>query len=206
MSLILGYLHRLRCFIILAAGLVPLATSGPVLSEDFTLTPNAPISEFQNRTEDVRPYDFDAPPQGMFLTIQMAEGFEEEIGFRRTNEIVPVNPTEDYAQDTAAVFVVFQTHQHYQPFKVFGLCYPEDVRGLESGTLVTQDVAQMTTEDETGYLKLFAPQGGWKPGRYKVRIHVGEAVNEMTLIGTMRFTITPSQKSAQTNPAHSLLK
>jgi hypothetical protein len=27
------------------------------------------------------------------------------------------------------------------------------------------------------------------PGRYKVEIHVGEQVNEMSLMGTMRLTI-----------------
>jgi hypothetical protein len=29
----------------------------------------------------------------------------------------------------------------------------------------------------------------WKPGPYKVEIQVGERVNEMSLMGSMRFTI-----------------
>jgi hypothetical protein len=44
-------------------------------------------------------------------------------------------------------------------------------------------------EDESGYLTLSPPQNAWKPGRYRVEIHVGEQVNEMSLMGTMRFTI-----------------
>jgi hypothetical protein len=44
-------------------------------------------------------------------------------------------------------------------------------------------------EDDSGYLKLSPPHGGWRPGRYKVEIHTGEQVNEMSLMGTMRFTI-----------------
>jgi hypothetical protein len=31
----------------------------------------------------------------------------------------------------------------------------------------------IATEDESGYLKLFPPTGGWKPGKYRVEIHVG---------------------------------
>lgn len=156
---------------------------------ELPLTRNLPIPEFQNKTEDAKPYDFDAPPEGMFRSITMAEGFEEELGFRRTHEIVPVKPTERFSADAQAVFIVFHLHQHYQAFKVFGLCLPEQVPGIEPGTIVSEDAMHMALEDETGYLKLFPPEGGWKPGRYKVEIHAGEQVNEMSLVGTMRFTV-----------------
>jgi hypothetical protein len=49
-------------------------------------------------------------------------------------------------------------------------------------------------EDESGYLKLSSPPSGWKPGRYKVEIHAGEQVNEMSLMGTMRFTVVAAKK------------
>lgn len=161
-------------------------------AEELPLTRNVPIPEFQNRAQDAKPYDFDAPPEGMFRSITMAEGFEEELGFRRTHEIVPVTPTERFSADTPAVFIVFQLHQHYQAFKVFGRCYPEEVPGLSTQTLVAQDAMYIALEDETGYLKLFAPDGGWKPGRYRVEIHAGEQANEMSLVGTMRFTVVAS--------------
>ncbi len=159
-------------------------------AEDLPIIKNPPISEFQNRPEDLTPYDFDAPPQGMFRSITMAEGFEEELGFRRTHEIVPVNPTEQFRPDVSGIYVVFQLHQHYQSFKVFGLCFPESVDGLDPGTPIGQDAMHIALEDESGYLKLIPPQGGWKPGRYKVEIHAGEQVNQMSLVGTMRFTVT----------------
>jgi len=40
-------------------------------------------------------------------------------------------------------------------------------------------------------VKLHAPQGGWKPGKYKIEIHIGWKVNEISLVGTMRFTVVP---------------
>lgn len=172
-----------RLLIALLLG-VPLASA-----EDLPLTRNLPIPEFQNKPHDAQPYDFDAPPGGMFRSITMAEGFEEEMGFRRTHEIVPVRPTERFPSGTPAVFIVFHLHQHYQAFQVFGRCFPEDVPGLSPETLVSQDAMYMALEDESGYLKLFPPQDRWTPGRYKVEIHAGEEVNEMSLVGTMRFTI-----------------
>lgn len=159
------------------------------LAEDLPITPNASIPDYQLRQQDVTPYDFNAPPQGMFRSITMSEGFEEELGFRRTHEIVPVKPGDLFRPDTPAVYVVFLLHQHYQAFKVFGRCFPEDVPGLDPQTAVGEDAMYIALEDESGYLKLFPPQGTWKPGRYKVEIHAGEQVNEVSLIGTMRFTI-----------------
>ncbi len=157
--------------------------------EDLPLTENVPIAEFQNRTEDIKTYDFDAPPQGLFRSITLAEDFEERLGFQRTHEIVPLNPTERFATDTAAVVIVFALHQHYQAFTVFGRCMPERVAGLSSETVVSEDAMHIALEDESGYLRLSPPSGGWRPGRYKVEIHTGEQINEMSLMGTMRFTV-----------------
>jgi hypothetical protein len=147
-----------------------------------------PIEEFQNKHE-VHPYNFDAPPEGLFQSIHLAEGFEEELGFRRTHEIVPVNPTQVFRTDAPAVFVVFQVFQHYESYQVMGLCYPEKVPGLDPGTLLMQDAMLLALEDETGFVKLTRPEGGWKPGQYKVEIHIGWAVNAISLMGSMRFTI-----------------
>jgi len=77
--------------------------------EELPLTENVPISEFQNRTEDVNVYDFDAPPQGMFRSIATAEDFEERLGPLRTHEILPIKPTERFHADVAAIFIVCGT-------------------------------------------------------------------------------------------------
>ena len=156
---------------------------------ELPITKNSPIPDFQNRTQDVVPYDFDAPPQGLFRTISTAEGFDEELGFHRTHEIVPVKPTDRFFPDTPAIFIVFHLHQHYQGFQVFGRCFPEAVTGLDPTLAIGQDAMHIALEDDSGYLALSPPKGTWTPGRYKVEIHVGEQINEMSLMGTMRFTI-----------------
>jgi hypothetical protein len=165
---------------------------------ELPITKNSPIPDFQNRTQDVAPYDFDAPPQGLFRTITTAEGFDEELGLHRTHEIVPIKPTTLFSPDTQAVFIVFYLHQHYQGFQVFGLCYPEAVAGLDPTVVIGQDAMHIALEDNSGYLMLSPPKGAWKPGRYKVEIHVGEQINEMSLMGTMRFTITAAQQNSET--------
>jgi hypothetical protein len=176
----------------IALGLCISASSTVVVASDLPIIKDPSINDFQNRPEDAKPYDFNAPPQGMFRSITMAEGFEEELGYRRTHEIVPIKPTEQFSPDVPGIFIVFSLHQHYQAFQVFGRCFPESVPGLDPNIAIGQDAMYIALEDESGYLKLSSPHGRWKPGRYKVEIHAGEQVNEMSLMGTMRFTVASS--------------
>lgn len=164
-----------------------------LFAEELPIVRDSSVNDFQNRSEDAKPYDFDAPPQGLFRSITMAEGFEEELGYRRTHEIVPVKPTDRFGPNASGIFIVFSLHQHYQAFQVFGRCYPESVPGLDPHTVIGQDVMYIALEDESGYLKLSSPHGTWQPGRYKVEIHAGEQVNEVSLMGTMRFTVATSE-------------
>ncbi|MBA5861471.1 MAG: hypothetical protein GDA65_02005 [Nitrospira sp. CR1.1] len=178
----------LACPIVLLSGSL-------LLAEELPLTRNVPIPDFQNRIESAKPYNFDAPPEGMFRHIVLAEGFDEELGFQRTHEIVPVKPTERFLAGTKPIFIVFELHQHYQSFQVFGRCYPEDVAGADTSLVIAEDAMYIALEDQTGYLKLFPADSGWKPGRYRVEIHAGEQINDMSLMGTMRFTITAAAES-----------
>ena len=166
---------------------------GVLFAEELPILKDSSINDFQNGSQDAKPYDFDAPPQGLFRSITMAEGFEEELGYRRTHEIVPIKPTERFSPDAPGIFIVFTLHQHYQAFQVFGRCYPESVPGLDPHAIIGQDAMYIALEDESGYLKLSSPQGRWKPGRYKVEIHAGEQVNEVSLMGTMRFTVATAE-------------
>lgn len=164
------------------------------VAEQPPITENVLMSEFQNRSDEVPAYDFDAPPQGMFRSIVMAEGFEEQMGRHQSHEIAPIKPTDEFYAGTQAIYVVFSLHQHYQAFKVFGQCRPERVSGLDPGTIVAEDAMHIALEDDSGYLKLSSPTNGWRPGQYKVEIHAGEQVNEMNLMGTMRFTVVTSEQ------------
>ncbi|MEE8241032.1 MAG: hypothetical protein V3R16_07175 [Nitrospirales bacterium] len=162
--------------------------AGDLRAERPPFTKNVPVWEFQNSGK-AQPYDYDAPPKGIFHTIQFSEGFEEEVGLRRGHQMVAVSPTDQFHPDTRVVFIVFQLHQHYLSMQVTALCYPEAVQGMNPMELVTEDAMELTTEDASGYLQLFPPTSGWKPGRYKVEIHVGWEINDISLMGTMRFDV-----------------
>lgn len=163
-------------------------------------TRNVPVQEFQN-LGDLPSYDLDAPPAGIFHEVSFAEDFDEDLGFRRAHKITPVNPTNVFYPDTSVIYLVFALHQHYDSFQLTGLCFPEQVDGLDPATVLAQDTVYLALEDESGYLQLAAPDGGWKPGTYKVEMHLGWEVNDISLIGTMRFTVAPDHNTiAETTP------
>lgn len=177
-------LTRLRVLLLVLPSLV-LFWTGAALAAD-----SAPggVPDLQDKNP-LPSYDFNESPKGLFRSIETAKGFEEEMGFRRTHEIVPVGVTDVFDPASPAVYVVFNVFPHYQPYQVFGLCFPEKVDGLDPATLITQDTMYLALEDESGYVKLVPPDGGWKPGQYRVEIHVGFSVSEVSLTGTMRFTV-----------------
>lgn len=167
-------------------------------ANEVELTPVVPIPEFQNKTE-APGYDFNAPPRGLFLDVQLAEGFEQEMGFRQSHDAVPVRPTQQFAPDSV-VYIVFSTHQHYNAFQVSARCYPEEVDGLDPKTLLMEDAMYIALEDNSGYIQLAPPRGGWKPGRYKVEMHIGFQINEISLVGTMRFQVHSQAGARRTDP------
>ena len=149
---------------------------------DYYTTPNAESA--------VSP---DAPPGGLFLDVTLAEDFEEALHFRRGNLYRPIHPTDEFSPDTLAVHVVFRVFKHYSSYHVIGRLFPEHVPGLSRDGFFDEDTASLAPEDESGYLKFFAPsEDGWIPGRYRIDIFVGFEANDVTRMGTLHFTVTPN--------------
>ena len=157
------------------------------LQKDLTrsiLTKNIPLQDTS--------ISIDEAPKGLFRDITLAEGFEEDLEFRRGHGVYPVGPTNVFSQETVAVFVVFRVHKHYAAYEVIGRLYPETADGLDPKQWIDEDAMYLALEDESGYLKLFPPSKGWQPGQYRVEIYVGYEVSALNRMGTMRFTVQPS--------------
>ena len=132
----------------------------------------------------------DHKPEGLFLDITLAEDFDEDLDFRRGNLYYPVRPTDQFTVDASAVYVVFRVFKHYQGYQVIGQVYHDFVEGGATESMIDEDMAYLTLEDESGYLKFFPPsEQGWKPGHYHIDIFVGYEANEMSRMGTLRFRV-----------------
>jgi hypothetical protein len=157
----------------------PANTSTPY--KEYSSSPNLP--------------SIDHKPGGLFESVVFAESVEEDRTIRGGHILIPVNPTDTFSPSAKAVHLVFAVHKHLAPYQIIGRLFPEQVPDADSTQWIDEDRADLALEDESGYLKFFAPDGKWKPGRYRVDVYVGYMVNTMNKMGTMRFSINPKSTS-----------
>ena len=138
----------------------------------------------------------DRPPEGLFQRIVTAHGEEMVMGQFRSFQIVPVKPTDTFSADVPEVFVVFQVHRHYNPYQVFGRWYVEQGEGVPPNHLLGTDAMYLALEDESGYVSLKRPSTGWPVGQYKIEIHIGMKISEISLVGTMRVKVVPANTAS----------
>lgn len=118
------------------------------------------------------------------------------MGKYRSYEIVPVKPSETFTADVPEIFVVFHVHPHYNPYQVFGRWFVENGDGVPRNHLLGTDSMYLALEDESGYVSLKRPGTGWPVGDYKVEIHVGMKISEISQVGTLRFKVIPPKTAS----------
>ncbi|HNP60542.1 MAG TPA: hypothetical protein PKM72_06855 [Nitrospirales bacterium] len=133
----------------------------------------------------------DQKPAGVFLSLDFAESFEVKPTTRGGYTHIPVNPTERFLPHVPSVYLVFSVHEHLSSYQIIGRLFSESETVMDSPQWLDEDIVDLATEDESGFLKFFPPDGIWQPGRYRVEIFVGFIANDVSKMGTMRFTITP---------------
>jgi hypothetical protein len=149
----------------------------------------APYKEYSDST-DVPASD--QKPGGMFLRMDFAKGVDEEEGMRRGHVYFPIHPTDSFPSSVSSVYLVFTVHKHLTSYHVIGRLFYETENGASHSQWIDEDIVDLATEDESGYLKFFPPKGSWPPGRYRVDIYVGFEANPANKMGAMRFTVHPS--------------
>ena len=151
----------------------------------------APLDYYKNPTPDSSAFQNETPG-GLFLHITLAEGVEEDLDVRLGHRYYPIRPTQAFPPDALAIHVVFRVFKHYSAYQVIGRLFPEQVPGLSGETFTDEETAYLAVEDESGFLKFFSQtQNGWIPGLYRIDIFVGFEANDLTRMGSLRFTVTP---------------
>ena len=134
----------------------------------------------------------DQKPGGVFLSLDFAESFEVKPTTRGGHTHIAVRPTDTFLPNVPSVYLVFTVHEHLSSYQIIGRLFSESETGMDSPQWLDEDIVDLATEDESGFLKFFPPGGAWQPGQYRVEIFVGFMANSVNKMGTMRFTIAPS--------------
>lgn len=128
--------------------------------------------------------------RGFFRSILTARGFEIDEGKAGQHPIKAIGVTDTFYPDSPAVYVVTELLvSAFHMFRLTGRFILEDPNGRPVGTLLHTDVAHFEFEDNGGYLVMKQPPGGFPVGKYRVEIHYGDQVNDISLLTLARFKV-----------------
>lgn len=112
------------------------------------------------------------------------------------HEFLPLNPTDTFRREDAEIVLVFTlTSTQEDEVVLTSRWVAERTSGLNPNTLIGVDAVRLGLNERSGYFRLRRSDGGWKPGTYRVDLHLGEAISAYTHIAEARFRVVASQQT-----------
>ena len=129
---------------------------------------------------------------GLFNKIITARGAEIDPARAGQHMIRATDATATFSPDTPEIYVVLELKQTaFDMFELIARFILEDPEGKPVGSLLHTDRAHFEFSDTGGYLMMKQPAGGFPIGNYRVEIHYGEQVNDISLLTLARFQVIP---------------
>ena len=140
-------------------------------------------------------------PQSSFKWIAMATGYETpwdsmgRSGWMTDDAYVnPVDPgTSEFPKETEAIYIVFAVSPLDAPSQYRAAWYFLPDGKTRANEPDGTDALFLEMNEKAGYLEIYQPEGGWKIGKYLVRLFFespGQELYDPNVVGTMEFTIT----------------
>ena len=127
---------------------------------------------------------------GLFNKIVMARGAEIDPGQAGYHMIRAIEPASIFPPNIPEIYVVMEFKQSaFDMFELIARFILEDPDGKPVGRLLHTDRAHFEFSDTGGYMTMKRPPGGFSIGDYRVEIHYGEQVNEISLLTLIRFQV-----------------
>lgn len=165
-----------------------------------------PKEQKDTSVDETRGQSFDdqkrGVPQSIFISIQMARGYEVEWDsfgrqgwYTQDPRIKAVDPgTTVFTPTTPAIYVVFEVAPLEDPAQFGAQWFLEDEHGsIVSDAPVGRDVLEVPGHSRWGFLELKSPPNGWPKGNYQVKLFVTplgqQPFHAANHVGMMRFKI-----------------
>lgn len=140
-------------------------------------------------------------PQSAFKWIAMArdittpwDSFGRQGWMTDDAYVQPVGPgVSQFSADTEVFYLVFEVSALDAPSQYRAAWYHVPDGETPAAQLTGTDALFMEMNEKSGYLEIFKPEGGWKTGKYLLKLYFespGQELYEPNAIGTMTFTIT----------------
>lgn len=177
-----------------------------VVGQEPSLTPKSPVIESEGSvtaTTDLMALDQEnwQRPQSAFKWIAMArdikvpwDTFGRQGWMTDDAYVEPVDPgVSEFSPDTEIFYLVFAVSALDAPSQYRAAWFYMPDGQTPSQELTGTDALTMEMNEKAGYLEIYRPEGGWKKGKYLVKLYFespGQDLYDPNVIGTMEFTIT----------------
>jgi len=131
-------------------------------------------------------------PTGFFTKLTLAHGYQALKDVFQTDRYKPEKPASTFKSDVDAIYLVFDLLPRENPAHIISQLYLDKGDGRSKEELLEEEEVYLTTSQDSGFVEFSRPPGGWIPGNYKLKIHLGEKVTQASQIGTLRFKIEPA--------------
>ena len=139
-------------------------------------------------------------PQSAFKWIAMArdinipwDTFGRQGWMTDDAYVEPVDPgVSAFSPDTEIFYLVFAVSALDAPSQYRAAWFHMPAGQTPSKELTGTDALTMEMNEKAGYLEIYRPDGGWKKGKYLVKLYFespGQELYDPNVIGTMKFTI-----------------
>ena len=132
------------------------------------------------------------PPTGFFTKLTLAHGYQAVKDVFQTDRYKPEQPASSFKSDVDAIYLVFDLLPRENPVHIIGQLYLDKADGGSKEKLIEEEEVYLTTSQDSGFVEFSRPPGGWIPGDYKLKLHLGERVTQASQVGTLRFKIEPA--------------
>jgi len=113
--------------------------------------------------------------------------------------VVPVDPgVSEFTPDTKIFYIVFAAIALDAPSQYRAAWYYMPDGKTRENELTGTDALELEMNEKSGYLEVFQPEGGWKKGKYLLRLFFespGQELYDGNVVGTMEFTITDNPQN-----------
>ncbi len=177
-------------------------SAGPAAGRDLL----APKEQQKTEVDSTTGPSFDKQqrgvPQSIFVSIQMAKGYEVEWDsfgrkgwYTQDPRLKAIEPgTTQFAPDTPTIYIVFEVAPLEDPAQFAAQWFLLDGEGKPGAAPVGKDVLEVPGHERYGFLELKKPADReWPKGQYLVKVFITplgqqpfHAVNQ---VGTMQFAI-----------------
>lgn len=139
--------------------------------------------------------------QGWFRQMVPARGVVQDDLPTGLQEFMPIKPTDTFVPDDPEIIIVFTlTSVPPDEITLTTRWLVERAGTVPLNTLIGTDVALLTLNDKSGYVRLKRPKDGWPTGTYRVDFYVGDQVDAYTHTAEAQFRVVAGSRIAQPQP------